>query len=67
MSIKKMGYVHEISNETILSEDEEILPNVHRIASLVKRWLLGTLQSYMTKNHLQYYLDEFVFRHNRRK
>ncbi len=67
VDIKKMGYVHEISNETILSEGEEILPNVHRIASLLKRWLLGTHQSYMTKNHLQYYLDEFVFRHNRRK
>jgi hypothetical protein len=43
------------------------LPNVHRIASLLKRWLLGTHQNYITKNHLQYYLDEFVFRHNRIK
>ena len=67
VDIKKMGYVHEISKETILSEGEEVLPNAHRIASLLKRWLLGTHQSYMTKNHLQYYLDEFVFRHNRRK
>lgn len=67
VDIKKMGYVHEISDETILSDGEEILPHVHRIASLLKRWLLGTHQSYMTKNHLQYYLDEFVFRHNRRK
>jgi len=67
VDIKKMGYAHEISNDTILSDGEEILPNVHRIAALLKRWLLGTHQSYMTKNHLQYYLDEFVFRHNRRK
>ena len=67
VDLKKMGYVHEISNETTLSDGEEVLPNVHRIASLLKRWLLGTHQSYMTKNHLQYYLDEFVFRHNRRK
>lgn len=67
VDIKKMGYVHEISKDTILSEEDEILPNVHRIASLLKRWLLGTHQNYISKNHLQYYLDEFVFRHNRRK
>ena len=67
VDLKKMGYVHEISNDTITSEGEEILPNVHRVASLLKRWLLGTHQSYMTTDHMQYYLDEFVFRHNRRK
>lgn len=67
VDINKMGYKHEISKDTILTEEEEILPNVHRIASLLKRWLLGTHQSYVAKNHLQYYLDEFVFRHNRRK
>jgi len=67
VDVKKMGYAHEISNDTILSDEEEILPNVHRIASLLKRWLLGTHQNYISKNHLQYYLDEFVFRHNRRK
>lgn len=67
VDINKMGYKHEISKDTILAEEEEILPNVHRIASLLKRWLLGTHQSYVAKNHLQYYLDEFVFRHNRRK
>lgn len=67
VDVKKMGYVHKISQKTKLLEEEEILPNVHRIASLLKRWLLGTHHSYVTQNHLQYYLDEFVFRHNRRK
>jgi len=67
VDLTKMGYVHKISKDTIMSEGEEILPNVHRVASLLKRWLLGTHQSYMTTDHLQYYLDEFVFRHNRRK
>lgn len=67
VDIKKMGYAHVVSNEVVLSDGSEILPHVHRIASLLKRWLLGTHQSYVTQNHLQYYLDEFVFRHNRRK
>jgi transposase-like protein len=67
VDIKKMGFTHEISQSTIFTDDEEILPNAHRVASLLKRWLLGTHQNYIEKKHLQYYLDEFVFRHNRRK
>jgi hypothetical protein len=47
-------------------EDEDVLPNVHRIASLLKRWLLGTHQSYVNKNKLDFYLYEYVFRYNRR-
>ena len=39
---------------------------VHRIASLAKRWLLGTHQGSVDEAHLQAYLDEFVFRFNRR-
>ena len=46
--------------------EEEVLPNVHRIASLLKRWLLGTHQSYVNKNKREYYLYEYVFRYNRR-
>jgi transposase-like protein len=42
------------------------MPSVHRIASLLKRWLLGTLQGSVTKAHLPYYFDEFTFRFNRR-
>ena len=45
---------------------KRFLPNVHRIASLLKRWLLGTHQSYLNKNKIEYYLDEYVFRYNRR-
>jgi hypothetical protein len=44
----------------------ELLPGVHRIASLAKRWLLGTHQGSVDESHLQSYLDEFVFRFNRR-
>jgi transposase-like protein len=44
-----------------------LLPAVHRVASLAKRWLLGTHQGSVDEAHLQSYLDEFVFRFNRRK
>lgn len=64
--LDKMGYNHKVQKATVKEDDEEILPNVHRIASLLKRWLLGTHQSYLNKNKLGYYLDEYVFRYNRR-
>jgi len=44
----------------------ELLPRVHRVASLLKRWLLGTHQGAILPAHLEYYLDEFTFRFNRR-
>lgn len=44
----------------------EVLPGVHRVASLLKRWLAGTHQSGVSAEHLQAYLDEFTFRFNRR-
>lgn len=43
------------------------LPGVHRVASLVKRWLTGTHQAAVEADHLQAYLDEFAFRFNRRR
>jgi len=61
-----MGYIHKRQKATAKDNEEEVLPNVHRIASLLKRWLLGTHQSYLNKNKLEYYLDEYVFRYNRR-
>lgn len=58
-------YVHErvVAPGTKASE---LLPGVHRIASLVDRWLLGTHQGAVNESHLSFYLDEFVFRFNRR-
>lgn len=64
--LEGMGYIHKTQKATAKDEDQEVLPNVHRIASLLKRWLLGTHQSYLNKNKLEYYLDEYVFRYNRR-
>ena len=45
----------------------ELLPRVHRVASLLKRWLLGTHQGAIAPEHLDYYLDEFTFRFHRRQ
>lgn len=45
----------------------ELLPAVHRVASLAKRWLLGTHQGSVDEAHLQSYLNEFVFHFNRRR
>ena len=42
------------------------MPDVHRIASLLKRWLFGTHQGAASGEHLDYYLDEYTFRFNRR-
>jgi transposase-like protein len=45
----------------------ELLPAVHRVAALAKRWLLGTHQGGVHPAHMQAYLDEFTFRFNRRR
>jgi transposase-like protein len=62
------GYRHEI---TFLKGKKksasELMPRVHRIASLLKRWILGTHQGAVSHEHLEYYLDEFTFRFNRRR
>ena len=65
--LKHNGYKHKIDLGTIISNDEEILPNAHRVAALLKRWLIGTHQNYTSNERLCSYLDEFVFRYNRRK
>ena len=45
---------------------DDLLPLVHRVAALLKRWLVGTHQGAVRPSHLAYYLDEFTFRFNRR-
>jgi hypothetical protein len=45
---------------------ENLLPSCNRVASLLKRWLLGTHQGAVSHKHLDYYLDEYTFRFNRR-
>ena len=64
------GYDHERRNQAAAArrgEDPgELLPAVHRVASLCKRWLLGTHQGKVAPAHLPAYLNEFTFRFNRR-
>lgn len=61
-----LGYRHTVSRPGS-SAGDEMLPHVHQVASLLKRWMLGTHQGSVGKDMLQHYLDEFVFRFNRRK
>lgn len=61
------GYDHEAIVVSRSQEDASaLLPGVHRVISLVKRWLLGTPQGAVGEEHLDFYLNEFVFRFNRR-
>jgi len=65
--LKKKGYQHEV---TVLAgrreSASELLPRVHHVVGLLKTWLAGTLHGAVSHEHLDYYLDEFTFRFNRR-
>ena len=68
--VRACGEEYEHRPEPIAASDlqaHELLPGVHRVASLAKRWLLGTHQGGVKPAHLQAYLDEFTFRFNRRR
>jgi len=61
------GYLHKITVVTGSGLQAHVsMPAVHRVAALLKRWLLGTHQGSVSAKHLDYYLDEFTFRFNRR-
>jgi len=62
--ISSNGYGHIVIRKNG-SVGEDMLPLAHRIASLLKRWLLGTYQGAVRPSHLDYYLDEYTFRFNR--
>jgi len=59
------GYKHLVVRQSA-DVGENMLPLVNRVAALLKRWLQGTHQGAVQKSHLDYYLDEFTFRFNRR-
>ncbi len=61
------GFVHDRQVQRHQGEGEHLLPRVHRVISLLKRWLLGTHQGAIGHPHLDDYLDEFTFRFNRRR
>ena len=67
--LNELGYRHQVSVLRGRGKEAatELLPRVHQVAALLKRWLLGTHQGAVRPAHLDYYLDEFTFRFNRRK
>ena len=62
--LDRRGYVHQVTVRK--AGATQLLPRVHRVVALLKRWLLGTHQGAVSPAHLDYYLDEFTFRFNRR-
>jgi transposase-like protein len=65
VDLETQGYVHGMVRKTAIV-GENLLPRVHRVAALLQRWLLGTHQGAVAHCQLDYYLDEFTFRFNRR-
>jgi len=61
------GYLHQRTSIAASGDPAHVaMPRAHRVASLLERWLLGTHQGAIRPHHLDFYLDEFVFRFNRR-
>jgi hypothetical protein len=66
-NVVRLGYGHVAHNISRSGKQaHELLPGCHRVSALLKRWLLGTHQGSVKPEHLDYYLDEFTFRFNRR-
>ena len=64
--LSEHGYRHEYANGYASHDRSAELPGAHLVASLLKRWIAGTLHHSVGIDHLAYYLDEYSFRFNRR-
>ena len=64
--LENEGYSHKAIIQSKTADKESVLPGVHLVTSLVKRVMLGTFQRQFEPQYLQRYLDEYVFRFNRR-
>jgi transposase-like protein len=64
LGLQNAGYNHIVKTT---KKDDVMLPHVHLVFYLLKRWILGTFQGSINHNYLKFYLDEYVFRFNRRK
>jgi len=65
--LARVGYDHRPTNISASGDPAHVvMPRVHRVAALLDRWWLGTHQGAIRAQHLDYYLDEFTFRFNRR-
>jgi hypothetical protein len=66
--IGRYRFAHVVTNVSATGDPAHVaLPHVHLVSSLVKRWMLGTHQRAVSHAQLDYYLDEFTFRFNRRR
>jgi transposase-like protein len=66
--LQRQPYQHEVTFQKGNPQTpSELMPRVHRVISLLKRWLMGTHQGAVSHKHLDEYLDEFTFRFNRRR
>jgi len=66
--VGRQRFRHVVTNVSASGDPAHVaMPEVHRVASLLKRWLLGTHQGAVSHDQLDYYLDEFTFRFNRRR
>jgi len=63
--LEKLGYKH-LPRKSATVHPDELLPRINIVTSLLKRWLLGTLQGRLDPKHMSSYLEEFTFRFNRR-
>jgi transposase-like protein/DNA-directed RNA polymerase subunit RPC12/RpoP len=66
LPLDKDVYDHKPVIASRIDDKGSVLPGVHLVASLVKRLMLGTFQGRFSPSHLQSYMDEYVFRFNRR-
>ncbi len=68
LTLPDHGYTHQ---RIVMTDGDEsahvVMPGAHRVASLLKRWLLGSHQGAVEPQHLDAYLNEFTFRFNRRR
>jgi transposase-like protein len=62
--LESLGYKHKTEEK---NNGADLLPHAHLVISLIRRWIMGTLQGSYSKEHLSYYFDEYNFRFNRRK
>jgi transposase-like protein len=66
--LRRHGYKHHVTFlQGQAKAPSQLMPHVHQVVALLKRWLLGTHHGAATHEHLDYYLDEFTFRFNRRR
>jgi transposase-like protein len=66
--LRRHGYRHRVTwLQGEARTPSQLMPHGHQVVSLLKRWLLGTHHGAVTHEHLDYYLDEFTFRFNRRR